>query len=544
MSKARAANSASERLLPSIIDDQALSHPNDIFYSIPKDDDDLTKGFTDISCGIFANAINHAAIWLNANVGKPSAVPSEVIAYQGPNDLRYPILAVAAAKVGKQMLVPFPLAPPIVKQHLLASSNCKFMLHTAQENDQVKVMLQGSPHIQPMVVPDLDAWLNAPPTAPYPYPKSWPEGKDDPWLIFHTSGTTGFPKLISYTNRMMTSFCVAQSLPESKHGTQFWHTDRRCYAVVPMSHFSGLCAALQTPTFLNGIVISGSKTKPPTPTVVAETLRYSKAQGLATLPFLLRGMVQQAESLQILKQLEYIQWVGAALDMDTGSKLSKYVKLCPAMGTTECGPFFLNTVDDAQDWAYYSFQSGQGIHFAERADNLYELVFKKSPDAVWQQVFIVFPDLELYETKDLFQKHPSREGLWSYIGRSDDVIVLSNSANINATVVEEKLMAHPDVQMALVGGSGRDYSFAIIELTSAASEELEQKGLDSVLNAIAPAVNEANRGLSPYTRLRKEFILVTTSKRGLVKSPKGSVMRGPSTKAFEKDIEALFSLGG
>ena len=26
---------------------------------------------------------------------------------------------------------------------------------------------------------------------PIKYTKSWEEGKDDPWLVFHTSGTTG-----------------------------------------------------------------------------------------------------------------------------------------------------------------------------------------------------------------------------------------------------------------------------------------------------------------------------------------------------------------
>lgn len=440
------------------------------------------------------------------------------------------------------MLIPFPLAPPSVKQHLLTSAGCKVLFHTAQDNDNVKELLQPSLQIQSVMVPDLDTWLNALPITTYPYSKSWQEGQDDPWLIFHTSGTTGLPKLVTYTNRMMTSFRVAQGLPEPKLATQLgWHINHRCYAVAPLSHFSGLCAALQTPVFLKGTVVIGSRAKPPTPAVIADTLRYSKAHGLVALPFMLQSMVKQPECLNTLKALEYVQWVGAALDSNTGSALSKWVKLCPAMGTTECGPYFLNTVRDAQDWTHYSFQFGQGIHFVERADNLYELVFKKAPNAVWQQVFLVFPELEVYETKDLFQKHPSKEGLWAYVGRSDDVVVLSNSANINATIVEARLMGHSNVQLALVGGSGREYPFAIIELTSAASKELDKNGPEEALNAIISVIDEANRGLSPYTRLRKEFILVTGSKRGLVKSPKGSVMRGPSIKAFEKDIEALFS---
>jgi acyl-coenzyme A synthetase/AMP-(fatty) acid ligase len=440
------------------------------------------------------------------------------------------------------MLVPYPLAPPPVKQHLLTAANCKVLFHITQDIGQVEMFLQPLPHVKAIMVPDLNTWLSAPSIAPIPCRKAWQEGKDDPWLIFHTSGTTGLPKLVTYTQRMMTSFRVAQCLPEPKDKTQLgWHINRRCYAVAPMSHFSGLCAVLQTPVFLQGIVVIGPAIRLPTPAVIAETLRYSKVQGLVALPSQLRGMVRQPKGFEILKGLNYIQWVGAALDEETGNKLSESVKLCPAMGSTECGPYFLNTVDDAKDWSYYSFQSGQGVHFVERADNLYELVFCKDSNAVWQQIFLFFPNLDVYETKDLFRKHPFKDELWAYVGRSDDVVVLSSGFNINAAAIEEKLIGHPDVQMAFVGGSGYDHSFAILELTAVASNNLEQKGAEAVLETVWPAVEEANSGLTDYTRLTKSFIVVTGSKKGLVKSPKGTVMRGPSVKAFEKEIETLFT---
>lgn len=121
------------------------------------------------------------------------------------------------------------------------------------------------------------------------------------------------------------------------------------------------------------------------------------------------------------------------------------------------------------------------------------------------------------------------------------MVVLSNSANINATVVEEKFMAHPSVQMALVGGSGREESFVIVELTGAATQAMEQKGSEAMLIAIMPAIVDANQGLSPYTRLRQELVLLTGGERELVKSPKGRVMRDPSQKVFAADIESLFT---
>jgi hypothetical protein len=107
MSGAVTTDSVAECALPTVIDEQALSRSTDILYSIPNDDNDLSQGFLDITCGRFANAINHAASWLHANIGESTVEGNfDVIAYTGPNDLRYPILAVAAAKVGKQVLQP------------------------------------------------------------------------------------------------------------------------------------------------------------------------------------------------------------------------------------------------------------------------------------------------------------------------------------------------------------------------------------------------------------------------------------------------------
>jgi hypothetical protein len=102
MSKATISLDESECLLSDTIDEQARSRPNDVFFSLPKDDNDLSQGFKDITCSIFANAINHAATWLHANAAS-TTTSFDAFAYRGPNDLRYPILAVAAAKTGKQV---------------------------------------------------------------------------------------------------------------------------------------------------------------------------------------------------------------------------------------------------------------------------------------------------------------------------------------------------------------------------------------------------------------------------------------------------------
>lgn len=94
-----------KRLIAPLIDSYAVTDPQRAWASVPRDDWDLAKGFVDISYKQFANAINHASWWLEKNLNSPERPHScEVLAYAGPKDLRYPILAVAVVKVGKQVL--------------------------------------------------------------------------------------------------------------------------------------------------------------------------------------------------------------------------------------------------------------------------------------------------------------------------------------------------------------------------------------------------------------------------------------------------------
>jgi hypothetical protein len=99
-----------ERLIGRLIDENAANDPTRVWASIPVDNDDLLRGFRDINYGQFANAINHATWWLKGQLETKDN--PETIAYAGPKDLRYPIIAVAALKLGKKV-IEIPIQPLI-----------------------------------------------------------------------------------------------------------------------------------------------------------------------------------------------------------------------------------------------------------------------------------------------------------------------------------------------------------------------------------------------------------------------------------------------
>lgn len=91
-----------KRLVVSLIDQYSKDTPERVWASIPQDESNLAKGFKDVSYRHLANAVNHASWWLDAALGKSNG-NFETFAYAGPKDLRFPILALAAVKVGRQV---------------------------------------------------------------------------------------------------------------------------------------------------------------------------------------------------------------------------------------------------------------------------------------------------------------------------------------------------------------------------------------------------------------------------------------------------------
>ena len=62
----------------------------------------------------------------------------------------------------------------------------------ADSSSAVIQQLQSNwPRLRQLVIPGVGEWFNRDEPTPYPYDKTYAEAKDDPTIIFHTSGTTG-----------------------------------------------------------------------------------------------------------------------------------------------------------------------------------------------------------------------------------------------------------------------------------------------------------------------------------------------------------------
>lgn len=85
------------QLLPHIVDHYAKVKPEAIYAEYPISLMTYEDGYRPITFRLFANAINGIAWWLTEKLGPGNG---EILAYVGPNDLRYPALVLGAVKAG------------------------------------------------------------------------------------------------------------------------------------------------------------------------------------------------------------------------------------------------------------------------------------------------------------------------------------------------------------------------------------------------------------------------------------------------------------
>ena len=589
------------RLIVPTIDLIAASDPDRPWISVPKDDDDLSRGFVDLTYAQLANAVNHAAAWLHCTLGPSPSPPSssdgifsshhkppssfETIAYTGLNDHRAAVLACAAAKTGRTLLLllPFPLAPLATKLDLLDATRCSTFLYPAALAPAVADLLLDRPDVRRVPVPELEAWMTPLRAPEYLYKRSWAEAKDDPWLVFHSAGTTGAPKPVVYTQQMMASVDLADELRAAEEQgplTIDLCRGARFHSPLPLGHLAGMVPALATCTLLGAVLVRGPGSRPPTAEATDEVLRYGNVRGLACAPFTIRELcrrkMQEEEdeddddkggALARLRALDFVIWTGAPLDAQTGEMLKGHTQLVPSLGSTECGPYLSHYCVEPEDWPYYWFAEGaQGIELQALSsdalaspgidggagaggggDTLYELVFRKSADAVWQQVFLARPELDVYRTKDVFRRHASKAHLWAYVGRVDDVIKLSSGFAVHVTPMEETVARCPGVGGVLVDGAGRERLFALVEVEAEAGfglgrdEQAARSSNDLLAVDVWAYVEAANHELPRFAHVAREMVVLADPQRPFPRSAKGSVLRRETLALYGAEIASLYT---
>ncbi|KAJ5759629.1 hypothetical protein N7520_006785 [Penicillium odoratum] len=503
-----------KRILTAVIEQRAKDDASEPWLSVPVDETNLSMGYKDLTFWQLNNAANRAAYWMSENL--PTGEPFQCFAYTGPKDLRYPILAVAAAKVQKVMVLPSPLVTPEAQLQILEKKGCTLYLRPDEMTEPVAGILKGTSHIKPITIPALEYFLNDTEASP-----SWAEGKDDPWLVFHTSGTTGNPKPVTYSHQMMAGVEVAASLPDIEETHIHQYAQRRWYTPLPSLHFVGMLMTLSMTTFVNMIAVIGP-VGPPSPATVTEVLRHGRVEGALLPPVLIDALCLFPDGLEALKDLQYVHYAGASLSTKSTELLVPYTQVVPCVGSTEAGGYFTAIHGQINAWDYLAFQRHAGATFEQRLGDLHELVFIRNPECAMQQIFT----------------HPTKKGLWKIIGRSDDYVCFSHGDGLHASLLEPEITAHPGVNNALIGGHGRQSPVLLVEFVEGAEDNGTREGL---LKSLRPYIDKLNARCHASIRISPEKVIIASKDKMFITTIKGSVARLQTLRLYEDEIAALFT---
>lgn len=125
-----------------------------------------------------------------------------------------------------------------------------------------------------------------------------------------------------------------------------------------------------------------------------------------------------------------------------------------------------------------------------------------------------------------------------YIGRLDDIVVLSNGEKFNPVSMEGAITSgSPDVKRCLVFGQGKFHGGLLVEATRPPSNREEEREMK---DRLWPVIQQANKDSIGPGKISKDFILFTSVEKPLLRAGKGTIQRQLSLSLYQAEIEQLY----
>lgn len=527
------------RLLPEVVEDLAATDPRGIWLSNPTEVDSAGS-FSDVTYGQLANAVNRASRWINERVSSLEH-GSQTLAYLGPPDSRYLIFIIAAVKAGHRLLLPSTRNAANAQCRLLEATSCTTILCAKPELQNVESMLStfGAPTPPRLihVVPEQHEILDMKPAAEYSDSSLFDKERRNPFVILHTSGTTGEPVPVELPHAYYAYEDALKAKFEDEGVITFTSLKSgvRCLYTGPLYHAGAILFTFMKSLFLKVTMVLPPASIPVTAQVVESCILHGRANTLGTAPSVLEELCLSPTGRKCLKNLRSIFCGSGPMPKFVGDTIiSLGVNMHHIYGSTETALLPQLPLDDpVNDWRYFKFHPASGATFVPVGKyGLHELIIQRLHENAPQPCFLVFPDLKEYRTRDTFSIHPSKPDLWKFEGRLDDIITLTNGEKFCPSTAEELISRHADVADALIVGQGRFQPALIIAMHDPA------KGLQEIIDSLWSVIEMANSQAPGYARIGKSFILVSNAP--FSKTSKGTTRRHRTEELLRHQIDGLY----
>ena len=425
--------------------------------------------------------------------------------------------------------------------NVLAGVDCHIFL--SGEGTKVDDILSKRP-MRASRVPELADFLRVTPVKTYPYSKTFQEARMDPCLVLHTTGSTGLPKPITWKNGNLSTYEAWRSIP-SVEGyvptTVIYQEAKRAYTSMPLFHTSGLNAGITWSLLLGVTLVYGFPTVVPNSVYSDQMHMHADVDATMGAPSIYEDLAQNHESLEKLKRMHYVVASGAPLSQAAGDAISKHTRVIANLGSTETA-CLQRLAPAIRDWSYFYWHpTHSGIQMREREDGLFELFLVRDPGLeLYQGIFTTFPAISEWSMSDLYERHPDPEKafLYRYVGRVDDVIVLSNGEKLAPALMEAALNSSPLVRGTMIVGRGKFQPAALLDMGDEAPRTPAER--HRVMKQLIPFIGEANKHAPAHGKLDRHHVLFADPKKPMCYLGQGKIQRIRTYQTYEKEIEKLY----
>ncbi len=284
------------------------------------------------------------------------------------------------------------------------------------------------------------------------------------------------------------------------------------YSCFPPYHLAGVQAFTILPIFYGSTTVFGPPDIPATGLLASEIMQKTDLTSIYVPPAVIEEWVQRPEALEQAAKLDFVLYGSGPLSPSTGNLLDEVCNLCQVHGSTEIGKIQL-LVPLKGNWAYLEPNPCEELDMQEFEDQeAYEMVLHQNSALNHRRsLHHNFPDYNTWRTGDLFLPHPEKLGLWSFYGRVDELIILSDSHKINP-----------------------------VPLTG---EKNQGHGSDDLVERIWPTIEKVNRSTPAYGQILRSMVILSSVNKPFVRAPKGSVVRSLTLERYSEEMENIYAEG-
>ncbi|EJC99607.1 acetyl-CoA synthetase-like protein [Fomitiporia mediterranea MF3/22] len=361
-------------------------------------------------------------------------------------------------------------------------------------------------------------------------------------VIYHSSGTTSFPKPVYWTHRALSCVSILPLSGEVDvsgtifgcHSTPLFHALGALLIAFPAS--IGVCLALFKPQ---------SPAVVPNPVNVFEAALVAETDYLFSPPSFVETWSQVDHYVDELSKMKGVVYGGGPLAKHAGDHLaSRGVNIYQTYASTEtAGLSAFLPEHPGMAWEYFKFLSDRKIRLEPFSENEFRVIVLESDNFKPFSINTKVNGVDGYASDDLVSPHPTKLGYFKIVGRADDQIIHSNGEKTNPGPLETMLKQDSQIEDAIMFGRGRFQCGVLIQPSKAYPvDHFDTVELEKFRNAIWPTVEKVNAFAPGHSRLFKEMIIVASPEKPFQYTAKRSLRRQVVLEAYSKEIDKLYTI--